>query len=85
MVVKKRPDAARNIGMDMVAKAPPDGHTTGLGQTADLAIRSGFYASKPSIRCGTSHLSPRWRGGPTGSRWRQSGLFSRIRSMHVNR
>jgi tripartite-type tricarboxylate transporter receptor subunit TctC len=45
-VVENRPGATTNIASDMVAKAPPDGHTL-LFTTAALAINMSLYKSLP--------------------------------------
>ena len=37
-VVDNRPGANGTLGLDLAAKAPPDGHTLVLGQTGNLAI-----------------------------------------------
>lgn len=47
LVIENRPGAGGNIGLDAVAKAQPDGHTVGLGQTANLAINPALYPSMP--------------------------------------
>jgi tripartite-type tricarboxylate transporter receptor subunit TctC len=47
IVVDNRPGAGGNIGLTAVAKAPPDGYTIGLGQTANLAINQALYAKMP--------------------------------------
>jgi tripartite-type tricarboxylate transporter receptor subunit TctC len=46
-VVDNRPGAGGNIGLDMVAKAKPDGTTFGLAQTSNLAINPALYAKMP--------------------------------------
>jgi tripartite-type tricarboxylate transporter receptor subunit TctC len=46
-VVENRPGAGGNIGMDLVAKAAPDGYTIGMGQTANLAINPSLYPTMP--------------------------------------
>jgi tripartite-type tricarboxylate transporter receptor subunit TctC len=38
VVVENRPGANGNIGTAMIAKAPPDGHTIGIGNLAPLAV-----------------------------------------------
>jgi len=47
IVIENRPGAGGNIGLDAVAKAAPDGHTVGLGQTANLAINPALYPAMP--------------------------------------
>lgn len=47
MIVENRPGAAGNIGMDIVAKAKPDGLMVGLGQTANLAINPALMPRMP--------------------------------------
>lgn len=47
IVVDNRPGAGGNIGMDLVAKAKPDGYTIGLGQTSNLAVNPTLYAKLP--------------------------------------
>ena len=46
-VLDNRPGAGGNIGLDAVAKAAPDGHTIGMGQTANLAINPALYRNLP--------------------------------------
>ncbi|BDB26702.1 MFS transporter [Cupriavidus sp. TA19] len=47
LVVDNKPGAGGNIGLDMVAKAAPDGYTIGMGQAANLAINPGLYPKMP--------------------------------------
>jgi tripartite-type tricarboxylate transporter receptor subunit TctC len=47
VVVENRTGAGGNIGMEVVAKAPPDGYTIGMGGIAQLAINPGLYTSMP--------------------------------------
>nr|WP_316641717.1 tripartite tricarboxylate transporter substrate binding protein [uncultured Roseateles sp.] len=47
LVIDNKPGAGGNIGLDAVAKSPPDGYTLGLGQTANLAINPHLYAKMP--------------------------------------
>jgi tripartite-type tricarboxylate transporter receptor subunit TctC len=47
MVVDNKPGAGGNIGIDIVAKAAPDGYTIGMGQAANLAINPALYARMP--------------------------------------
>jgi tripartite-type tricarboxylate transporter receptor subunit TctC len=41
-LVDNRPGANGTLGLDLAAKAPPDGHTLVLGQTGNLAISVGL-------------------------------------------
>ncbi len=47
VVVENRAGAGGNIGLDVVAKAKPDGYTLGMGQTANLAINPALYPKMP--------------------------------------
>jgi tripartite-type tricarboxylate transporter receptor subunit TctC len=47
VVVDNRPGAGGNIGVDMVAKAPPDGYTIVMGQTSNLAVNPTLYPKLP--------------------------------------
>ncbi|QDJ12238.1 Extra-cytoplasmic solute receptor (plasmid) [Roseomonas mucosa] len=47
LVADNRPGAGGNIGLDAVAKAPADGYTIGMGQTANLAINPALYPRMP--------------------------------------
>ncbi|CAG9164548.1 Bug family tripartite tricarboxylate transporter substrate binding protein [Cupriavidus pinatubonensis] len=47
VVVENRAGAGGNIGLDVVAKAKPDGYTLGMGQTANLAINPTLYPKMP--------------------------------------
>jgi tripartite-type tricarboxylate transporter receptor subunit TctC len=47
IVVENRAGAGGNIGLDAVAKAPPDGYTIGMGQTSNLAINPALYPKMP--------------------------------------
>ncbi len=47
IVIDNRPGAGGNIGLDVVAKAAPDGYTIGMGQTANLAINPALYPRMP--------------------------------------
>jgi tripartite-type tricarboxylate transporter receptor subunit TctC len=47
IVIENRPGAGGNIGVDLVAKAPPDGLTLGVAATAMHAINPWLYAKLP--------------------------------------
>jgi tripartite-type tricarboxylate transporter receptor subunit TctC len=47
VVIDNRGGANGNIGMEIAAKAPPDGYTLLLGLTAQLAINPAVYAKLP--------------------------------------
>jgi tripartite-type tricarboxylate transporter receptor subunit TctC len=47
VVVDNRPGGNGNIGMEIVAKSPPDGYTIVLGYIANLAIAPSLYAKMP--------------------------------------
>jgi tripartite-type tricarboxylate transporter receptor subunit TctC len=47
IVVDNKPGAGGNIGLDAAAKAPPDGYTIAMGQTANLAVNPALYSSMP--------------------------------------
>ena len=47
IVVDNKPGAGGNIGLDATAKAPPDGYTIAMGQTANLAVNPALYSSMP--------------------------------------
>lgn len=47
LVVDNRPGAGGNLGVDLVAKAAPDGYTLVLGQTSNLAINPTLYRKLP--------------------------------------
>ena len=46
-VVDNRPGAGGNIGLDLVAKAPADGYTIGLGAAGALAVNVSLYKTMP--------------------------------------
>jgi len=46
-LIDNKPGAGGNIGMDLVAKAKPDGLTLGMGQTSNLAINPSAIAKMP--------------------------------------
>jgi tripartite-type tricarboxylate transporter receptor subunit TctC len=41
VVIENKAGASGMVGIDAVAKAPPDGYTLGLGNIASLAINAG--------------------------------------------
>ena len=47
VVVDNRPGAGGNIGLSLVAKAPPDGYTLGLGAAGALSANSSLYDKMP--------------------------------------
>jgi tripartite-type tricarboxylate transporter receptor subunit TctC len=47
VVTDNKPGAGGNIGMDVVAKAKPDGLTLAMGQTSTLAINPALYPKMP--------------------------------------
>jgi tripartite-type tricarboxylate transporter receptor subunit TctC len=47
VVVDNRPGAGGNIGLTVVAKAPGDGYTMGVGAAGALAANSSLYAQMP--------------------------------------
>jgi tripartite-type tricarboxylate transporter receptor subunit TctC len=46
-VIDNKPGAGGNLGVDSVAKSPPDGYTLVLGQTSNLAINPTLYSKLP--------------------------------------
>lgn len=54
VIVENRPGGALTIGLDLVAKSPPDGYTLGMGPIGALAI----------IR---SSRTPSWRSSPSSA------------------
>ena len=47
VVIENKAGASGMLGIDAVAKAPPDGYTIGLGNIASLAINAGIYDKMP--------------------------------------
>lgn len=47
VIVDNRPGAGGNIGLSVVAKAPPDGYTLGVGAAGALSANSSLYAQMP--------------------------------------
>ncbi len=47
IVVENKPGAGGNIGIDLTAKASPDGYTIVMGQTSNLAINATLYPKLP--------------------------------------
>ena len=47
VVADNKPGAGGNIGVDAVAKSPPDGYTIVIGQTSNLAINPTLYKKLP--------------------------------------
>ncbi|MBL8359496.1 MAG: tripartite tricarboxylate transporter substrate binding protein [Rubrivivax sp.] len=47
VVVENRPGAGGNLGADLVAKSPPDGHTIVMGAVATHAINPWLYRTMP--------------------------------------
>lgn len=47
IVIENKAGASGMVGADLVAKAPPDGHTLLLGNIASLAINVGIYPKMP--------------------------------------
>ncbi len=47
VVVDNRPGAGGNLGLDLAAKAPPDGYTMAMGESSNLSINPYLYKSMP--------------------------------------
>lgn len=47
VIIDNRPGAGGNIGLDIVAKASPDGYTIGLGAAGALAVNVSLYPKMP--------------------------------------
>jgi tripartite-type tricarboxylate transporter receptor subunit TctC len=46
-VIDNKPGAGGNLGVDSVAKSPPDGYTIVIGQSSNLAINPTLFAKLP--------------------------------------
>jgi len=49
IIVENRPGGALTIGLDLVAKSPPDGYTIGMGPIGALAITRHMVAKLPYV------------------------------------
>src|SRR5689334_9402712 len=49
IVVENKPGAAGSIGMDYVAKSPPDGYTVFLGNIGSIAINPAVMPAQSSV------------------------------------
>ncbi len=47
VLVDNRPGAGGNVGLALVAKAPPDGYTLGVGAAGALSANASLYAQMP--------------------------------------
>src|SRR6202140_4135433 len=47
VIVDDRPGGALTVGLDLVAKSPPDGYTIGMGPIGALAITRHMVAKRP--------------------------------------
>jgi tripartite-type tricarboxylate transporter receptor subunit TctC len=47
VIVENKPGAGGNIGMELVAKSPPDGYTLVIGPTGNLVVNQHLFASLP--------------------------------------
>jgi tripartite-type tricarboxylate transporter receptor subunit TctC len=47
VIIDNRPGAAGNIGIDIVAKAKPDGYTLGIGSVGPLSVNATLYKAMP--------------------------------------
>jgi tripartite-type tricarboxylate transporter receptor subunit TctC len=56
VIVENRGGAGGNIGVDLVAKAAPDGYTLGIGTTGPMAINPSLMARVPYVA--TRDLAP---------------------------
>ena len=62
-LIDNKPGAGGNIGMDVVAKAKPDGLTIGMGQTSNLAINPAAMGKLPFDAGKLAGLIDRYHGG----------------------
>ena len=46
-VIDNKPGAGGNIGLDLLAKAKPDGYSIAMGQTSNLAINPALFNKMP--------------------------------------
>ena len=46
-VIDNKPGAGGNIGLDLLAKAKPDGYSIAMGQTSNLAINPALFNTMP--------------------------------------
>lgn len=46
-VIDNKPGSGGNLGIDVAAKSPADGHTLVIGQTSNLAINATLYSKLP--------------------------------------
>ena len=63
-LIDNKPGGGGNIGLDMFAKAKPDGYTVGMGQTANLAINPALLPSMPFDPAKDSHRLHWWPSCP---------------------
>ncbi len=47
IVIENRAGAGGTLGLDAVAKAPPDGYTIGMGQASNLTVNPSLYPKMP--------------------------------------
>src|SRR5450631_2009839 len=63
VIVDDRPGGALTIGLDLVAKSPPDGYTIGMGPIGALAITATWWRSCPTTSSAISSRSLWSRAG----------------------